>query len=82
MEFSGIGVDGGAHPRLPEAGPDRRVRAKCMGEVDESFRLNDVVGIVKRSLRPQRQDPQERSQTHGRRNTNRCCRGAHTPGGL
>jgi hypothetical protein len=27
--FAGFGVDGGAHPRLPEAGPDRRVRPKA-----------------------------------------------------
>ena len=33
----GLGVDGGTHPCLSEARPDRRVRAKGMGEIDENL---------------------------------------------
>jgi hypothetical protein len=66
MEFSGIGVDGGAHPRLPEAGPDRRVRAKSMGEIDERFRRDDMVGwkSAPAHARPTRAQPETRQTKH------------------
>src|SRR5262245_18205873 len=40
-------VDGWRHLRLTEAGPDRRVRAEAVGEIDKLLARNDAIGVTK-----------------------------------
>src|SRR5215510_8048582 len=40
-------VDGWRHLRLAEAGPDRRVGAEAVGEIDKLLARNDAIGVCK-----------------------------------
>ena len=40
-------VDGRRHLRLAEAGPDWRVRAEAVGEIDKLLARNDAIGFSK-----------------------------------
>jgi hypothetical protein len=44
------GVNGWPHLRLAEAGPDRRVWAEAVSEIDKLLARNDAVGVGKTTL--------------------------------
>ena len=62
-------VDGWRHLRLAEAGPDRRVRAEAVGEIDKLLDRNDAVGVSKTTRCIYRRRESETSGD-GRHNTN------------
>ncbi len=52
--LAGLGIGGRREFGLAEAGPDRRLRAEGVGEIDEFFGGDDAIGALEVGFGPRR----------------------------